>query len=119
MTHHGRSEWVRTVSTRELLDDLDDVSLTIRVVGAEGRQLTSDDLWRLALIKPTARIPEVTVTEVRSLGEWRATASDLAAGMAREIYLRFNCDIALPDVRRITERIVLNRRQAPACTSPL
>lgn len=86
--------------------ELDEVAVTFRVLGAEGRLLTSHDLWRLALAKPAARIPEVTVTSIERLGEWRASAADLAAEMTREVLLRFNFEVALSDLRRITERIL-------------
>ena len=69
----------------------------LRILGASGRRLTSEETFGSVLFgECIARIPEVGVTRTLSLAEWRAGIVDHAVEISKQVFLRFNWDS--PDV---------------------
>lgn len=80
-----------------LLEDVDVVTLDLRILGASGRRLTSEETFSSVLFgECIARIPGVGVTRTLSLAEWRAGIVDHAVEISKQVFLRFNWDS--PDV---------------------
>jgi hypothetical protein len=76
-----------------LLDGEDEVRVEMRVLGAEGRVLTSFDTSRIPLLqRPVCRMPVIRWQRTLPIAEWRAGVVDLAVEACREVYLRFNWD---------------------------
>ena len=74
-----------------LLDDADEVSLMLALLGTENRVLVSSGPFSMPLFHSyTCRIPEITVERRRSLADWRAGTVDHAVEIANEVYQRFN-----------------------------
>ncbi len=89
-----------------LLEDVDALTLDLRILGSNGRRLTSDETFnRLLFGEHIARIPEVTVARTLSLAEWRAGIVDHAVEISKQVFLRFNWDA--PDVAQ-SARIAKN-----------
>lgn len=74
-----------------LLDDVDEVSLLLALLGTEDRLLVSSGPLSMPLFADyVCRIPEIIVKHRRSLADWRAGIVDHAVEIANEVYQRFN-----------------------------
>jgi hypothetical protein len=74
-----------------LLDDVDEVSLMLALLGTEDRLLVSSGPSSGPLFENyTCRISEIIVERRRPLADWRAGIVDHAVEIANEVYQRFN-----------------------------
>jgi hypothetical protein len=71
-----------------LLDPSEEVSLVWRLLGTQGRVLTSSEfpLWA----DYTSRMPEIVIERQQPLADWRAGIVDHAVEVSNEVYLSFN-----------------------------
>lgn len=69
----------------------EDISLELRLRGTNERVLRSIDPGKAPLRGVYAsRVPSIAVGKVATLEEWRAARVDMAAELAREVFLHFN-----------------------------
>ena len=74
-----------------LLEDGEEVSLRLRLLGTRERTLVLTDRGRLPLSRRyTARTPEVVYARSMTLAEWRAGVIDWSVDVARHVFERFN-----------------------------
>jgi hypothetical protein len=89
-----------------LLDDGDQLSLLLRILGTQDRELTSPVGHDPLFGGYVCRIPQVEIQRKHPLAEWRAGVVDHAVEVSKEVFLRFNWEHPnLQAVRQIIERM--------------
>lgn len=93
-----------------LVDDDQELSFAMRLLGTEGRQLTTFEPGRAWWGEFTCRLPELEVVLKHPLADWRAGLVDYAVEAAKEIFLRFNWeDPNLEAARKIIKDMFARR----------
>jgi hypothetical protein len=91
-----------------LLDEADEVSVTIRLTRTKDRLLYFPNIMLRTL--DISRIPEIAIERRRPLADWRAAISDHALDILKDIYQRFNWttpDLGIP--RQTIEKLFSRR----------
>jgi hypothetical protein len=91
-----------------VLAPTDDVSVSFRITGTEGRLLQVIDSSRFPLrMSYTARIPEIKYEKVLPLADWRAGLVDHAVDICKYVFERFNWTMPnLAASRDVIERML-------------
>ena len=82
-----------------------EITLRIRVLGTEGRVLTTFDSndWMPAWLGYVCKIPELVYKNKLPMADWKTGTVDLAVEICKEIFIKFNC--LEPDVNAIRHKI--------------
>jgi hypothetical protein len=93
-----------------LLVDDERLSFVMRLLGSQGRELTSLDVSRAFWGNFICRIPQIELKRTYSMAEWRAGVVDHAVEMSKEVFLRFNWNNPnLEATREIIEKMFARR----------